>query len=461
MKKENKIIMNIVEKIKLFFSKGHERTLKAKKNILAIFIIKFLTIFSNMALVPITLNYLNPTKYGIWITLSSIVGWFTLFDIGLGNGFKNRFAEAVAGGDNNSAKEYVSTTYVLIGIISLIILILVLFINPHLNWARILNAPTELNNELTILALIVFSFFCIRLIVKLIGTILIAEQKPSYERLLKLIGSLLSLLIVFLLTKLSEENLIYLGTAISASPVIVLIFASFILFSNKYKNIRPSINNVNFVHTRKLMGLGIKFFIIQITGIIIYQSANIIISHLFGPAEVAPYNIAYKYFNIINLIMGIILTPYWVAFTDAYTVKDISWIRNTVKKLNMTWLALTLFGLVMLLTSNFIFKIWIGNTVKIPFLLSLVMFLHFTIFSYGAIYIMFLNGTGKIKLQMYFGFFASILYVPLAIILTKYFNFGITGIVVAMIIVNIYGPIIAPIQYRRIIAGKSKGILNK
>ena len=64
--------------------RGHEATIKAKKNIAAAFFIKGLNIAIGLMLVPLTINYLNPTKYGIWITLSSIIGWFSFFDIGLG-----------------------------------------------------------------------------------------------------------------------------------------------------------------------------------------------------------------------------------------------------------------------------------------------------------------------------------------------------------------------------------------
>lgn len=75
-----------------FFTKGHERSIKAKKNILASFIIKGLSIAISLVLVPLTINYINPTQYGIWLTLSSIVAWFSFFDIGLTQGLRNKFA---------------------------------------------------------------------------------------------------------------------------------------------------------------------------------------------------------------------------------------------------------------------------------------------------------------------------------------------------------------------------------
>ena len=107
----------LINYIRHFFTKGHERTLKAKKNILASFIIKGLNIAIGLVLVPLTIHYLNPTKYGIWITLSSIIGWFGFFDIGLGHGLRNRFAEALAKGEHALAKTYVSTTYAILTIV--------------------------------------------------------------------------------------------------------------------------------------------------------------------------------------------------------------------------------------------------------------------------------------------------------------------------------------------------------
>src|SRR5665647_3802680 len=106
-----------------FFTKGQDRSIKIKKNILASFVIKGLSIAISLVLVPLTINYVNPTQYGIWLTLSSIVAWFSFFDIGFGNGLRNKFAESKATGNTEKAKIYVSTTYAILCIIIGIVLI--------------------------------------------------------------------------------------------------------------------------------------------------------------------------------------------------------------------------------------------------------------------------------------------------------------------------------------------------
>jgi Na+-driven multidrug efflux pump len=140
--------------------------------------------------VPLTIDYVNPSRYGIWLTLSSIISWFGFFDIGLGNGLRNKLAEAIAKGQEESARIYVSTTYAVICIIVGILLILFLCINHFINWAKILNTSQEMADELSILAVIVFVFFCLRFVFQLLNTVLTANQEPAKASFFDFLGSL-------------------------------------------------------------------------------------------------------------------------------------------------------------------------------------------------------------------------------------------------------------------------------
>jgi O-antigen/teichoic acid export membrane protein len=124
----------ILNRIKSSFTSGHERSIKAKKNILASLVIRGCSIAISLVLVPLTINYINTSRYGIWLTLSSIVAWLSFFDIGLTQGLRNKFAEAKARGDDALAQIYVSTTYALLAIIFCAIW-LPLCANNFLNWS--------------------------------------------------------------------------------------------------------------------------------------------------------------------------------------------------------------------------------------------------------------------------------------------------------------------------------------
>ncbi|MEX2592069.1 MAG: polysaccharide biosynthesis protein [Anditalea sp.] len=430
-------------------NKGHKRSVKAKKNILGSFVIKGGSIAISLILVPLTINYVNPTSYGIWLTLSSMVGWFSFFDIGFGHGLRNKFAASIAKGEFQLAREYISTTYAILSLIIGGILLLFFFINPFLEWASILNTPSNMSDELRVLALIVFTFFCLQFVLKLITTVLTANQEPAKASFFNFLGSLFSLMVIFILTKTTEGNLIYLGAALSFTPVLVLSASSIWFYAHDYRKYSPSIKLVRFGLAGNLMNLGIKFFVIQIGALVLFSTNNIIITQLFGPSQVTPFNIAYKLFSVVTMGFGIIATPLWSAFTDAYVREEFGWIKNTLSKMKKIWLWAIVASGGMLVCSPFLYKIWIGDGVDVPYGLSLAMSFFVIASIWQTIHVFFLNGIGKIKMQLYLVSASALLNIPMAIYLGK--AFGLVGITLASTLLFTVMGIIFSIQTHKIL----------
>ena len=139
--------MNIIYHFRKFFD-GNQRTVLLKKNIIGSVILKGISMIISFFIVPITINFVNPTQYGIWLTLSSLMSWFYFFDIGLTHGFRNRFAEAKANDDIKLARIYVSTTYATLFLLCILMWIIVLPVNSIINWSEILNIDSGYREEL-------------------------------------------------------------------------------------------------------------------------------------------------------------------------------------------------------------------------------------------------------------------------------------------------------------------------
>ena len=247
-----------------YFKEGDVRSTKIKRNILATFIIKGLGILVGLIVVPLTIHYINPTRYGIWITLSSMMAWFGYFDIGLGNGLRNRFAEAVAAGEYKLARTYISTSYAILSIFIGVILVLFFCINLFLNWSRILNTSADMETELFYLVNIVFILFCIQFVLQLITSVYIADQKPAKASLFQFSYNVVILLVIYILTKTTTGSLLKLGVTLSLTPVIVYIISSILVYKTEYKIYAPSFKFIQFKYAKDLLNLGIQFFIIQV-----------------------------------------------------------------------------------------------------------------------------------------------------------------------------------------------------
>ena len=430
-------------------------------HVLISFVFKGGSILANFLLVPLTMTYLDTENYGIWLTLSSFIAWFSFFDIGLGNGLRNKFAEAKAKGDMTSARGYVSSAYFTIGSVSLCLILLFFTFNLFIDWTKVFNVSSKLQKDLSILMPIVFGFFGLQLVVKLVSTIYTADQHHSIEGKINFIIQAGSLLLIWIMAKTSESSLLIFGIIFSAFPVLILVIISFFAFNNRYKDFKPNINFWKKEYLKDIFGLGMKFFIIQIAGVILFSTDNIIITQLYGPKEVVPYNIAYKYFSVVNMGLSLVLTPYWSSVTEAYTKKDFVWIKKSMRNLLRISFSSNVVILFLVITSTFFYKLWIGNKVSIPLSLTIYMAIYFSLTNFYAPFTYFINGTGKVKIQMYSILFTSILNIPLAIFLAKNLGMGVSGVIVSTILCLVPHVIISPIQYSKIIKNKAYGIWSK
>ena len=443
------------------FFKGNQRTVKAKINIAYSFIIKGLSILVSLALVPLVLDYIDDERYGIWLTISSIITWFAFFDIGLGNGMRNKLSEAIAKNDFELARTYVSTTYVLLSGIFGIVLVLFFVINPLLNWQNILNTKSIESAELSVVVLIVFTFFVLNLLFKLIGKVFLADQRPAIQSTFDLIGKMLILLIIYILTILTEGSLLNLALVLSVVPVAVLIVVSIFFFTRDYKKYAPSIKYVDLSKSKDLIGLSVKFFIIQIAVIILFTTDNIIISQLYSPKEVTPYNISRKYFGIAQMIFSIIIIPFWSASTEAFVKNDYSWIKKIIKKLFFIWLLFLIIIVLMYIFSGYFFKIWIGDRVIISSDLSLGWALFISVNLFGALISQFINGSGKIKISILTAIVNILINIPLSVFLARNLNMGLFGVILATTICISISIVIRTIQLNKIINNKDYGIWSQ
>jgi O-antigen/teichoic acid export membrane protein len=439
--------------------KGDSRTVKAKKNILASVVLKGIDSLTYLLLVPVTLGYLNPYEYGIWLTLSSILVWINSFDIGLGNGMRNKLAEAHAKGEKNLGRIYVSTTFIMLCGLMSVLIIVGNTVRPLIDWYSILNTTSDAVPHLEKIVYVAFTIFCLNFIFKFIGNVYLAMQLPAVNNAITTCGHVLALVIIYTLTKTTSGNLLYVAIAYSASPLFVYLLMYPITFKVVFPWLLPSVKCFHKRYLKDLFNIGIQFFLLQLSGILLFAFANLLISHQFGPQEVTPYNIAYRYFSVLPMAMAIILSPMWSASTDAYAKGDVAWIRRTMRSIHKILLVAYVAILLMIIASNFVYRIWVGSDIEIPTTLSIAIGIYIAILISSLSYSNFLNGLGKLRLQTINTVTVAILFYPLCTFLGH--KIGIVGIVAGMCLLHLSGLLLNKIQFDKVIAGTAKGIWNK
>lgn len=435
------------------------RTKNSIKNSAVMLLVKGVSITIGFLYVPLLLGQLDTVNYGIWLTLTSIVSWCSFLDIGLGHGLRNNLAKAIANNDTVLAKKLVGTSYFLLSCIVFVIAIIIGIVFPQFNWSRILNAPLDINNELTILSIVTILCFLFTFVLRLINSVLFAIQKPALSSFVEVSSQLVAFLVVaFMAYSNTHWSLLQYGCVISVIPVIVAFVYTIYLFSTKLKNLKFQLSDIDLSLSKQLFSLGLKFFVIQITAIMLFQTNNFILTHIVGPQAVTEYNISYKYIGVISMLFGIVNAPLWSATTDAFYRKDYKWIESTMHKMKKVFCCFVVLGIITVAISGIVYKIWLGGKMESDYLLQIMILIYYTLGMWCGIQCNVINGTGKVKLQFYFTSIEALCHIPLALVLGNLF--GIYGVLLSMIIMTAINAIWEPIQVKKILNNKATGLWN-
>ena len=428
----------------------------AKKNVLASMLIKVADTIIYLLLVPLTLGYLNAYEYGIWLTLSSILAWINSFDIGLGNGLRNKLGTAMAQNDRESARGYVSTAFFMLLILSVGIFIAFSLLMNVLDWYSILNVDPKTVGNLKEVVLASFLFFCLSFLFKFVGNVYQGLQLPAVNNMIGLGAHLFSFIIIYILRLTIPASLFWVVVVYSAAFPAVYFLCYPVTFFKLYPYLAPSFRYFRKEYLKDLFSLSISFFVIQVMAMVLFSMSNVIISNLFGPEQVTPYNIAFKYFSFISIFFGFLLAPIWSATTDAYARNDLLWIGASINKILKILAYVAILVVIMVICSNVVYKLWVGDSVIIPIEMSFLMGIYVLLIQYSSCFSSILNGMGKLKLQAINIIVVAILFYPLCSILGR--SMGVNGIIVAMILVNVSGAIMNTIQLRKLLNGTARGI---
>jgi O-antigen/teichoic acid export membrane protein len=437
------------------------RNIIQKKNILFGVTFKGISIFLNFLVVPILILFLGKIEYGVWITIFSIVNWIFTFDLGIGQGLRNKLTEALSVNDNLKASQIISTSYIFISIFSLVILLIGIGFIYFVNFQDLLNYKGKSNLYLENFVFLSLFFTIVNFTLSLYKNLYLAVHKSFMVELINVFFQTFYLIVILIWLHFNlEKSLINLILIFGVINFIVSVIATFVFFKIQEK-VSFSFINFNLKEGRLLFKLGGKFFIINISLLVILSTDNIIISNLLGPSFVTDYFTIQKVFQVLIVVFTVVLSSSWGLYSEALTNKDFNWIKGNLKKMNIYFLGILIFGVFIFYFIEDILNIWIGeDLVIIPKGLAFCNLLYTFIFCFTNIYMFFINASNKINLQMYLYIFGALINIPLSIFLVRLLGSS-TGVIMSTLLCFLPLLIIMPIQSNKIIKNLEKESLKK
>ncbi|ELA8120762.1 polysaccharide biosynthesis C-terminal domain-containing protein [Vibrio parahaemolyticus] len=402
---------------------------------------------ASFGIYPVLYGYLDEHVLGVWLTLMSVASWIMIFDVGVGNGLRNKIAPLIDSGDVEKTQNYISSTYFFFFLFLFFLCLILLFcVNQFFNVYVLFNAEEYLVPDLMLSFLLLVITIFSNLFFSLNFSVANAFQNSSFLNFRNALFNVLLLGSLFFTSLYSNDkgSLLDVTILFFLANIVINLFTTIHLFLS-ISEIRPSIKYIRFFYFKDNLKVGSQFFIINLTSIVLFSSDTFLISHLFEPKEVTSYSVTIKAFTVFLMIMWIYLGPLWSAYTVKWNKEDYNWVFN---KLNQS-IKLSFFICSVMLGFSLIFNkvlyLWIGDDSLYNSKLVLSIFLLIGLRIWSGNFSTLLNGLGVVKVQMYCSIFSIILNIPISIILVKNYNFGIEGIaigtVLSLAIFSIIGPI--------------------
>ena len=399
------------------------------------FLFRFAGVLISFFSVPILIKYLGKESYGFWITISSVISWFLIFDFGFGNGLRNFLTKFLSQADNSNSRSVIISSYIIVIFISFLIFIIGCISLNFIDLSTVFNIHFLTNSEIKYLLIILLSGVCILFVLQLCQSLFYSIQEPSKVNLIRTLKQLFIFLIIILLTSTDNifKNLFYITIINSSIPLIILFVFTFYFFYNN-RGLIPKISDINLEIGRQVMSLGINMFILRLSSIFLLSILPFMFTRYIGPEMTAYYHICFKYFSIIKIAMAIILSPYWSAVTLKFENFQYSWIRKYLFKTFKFSILGCILIFIMLLFFNKIIVIWIGDTIQINYSIALWVSIFIGVFIITEPFILFINGIGKIKIQVVYSLFIIFFTVPLSLLFFYFTNLGFISFLLTPII---------------------------
>jgi O-antigen/teichoic acid export membrane protein len=342
-------------------SRGGERYRRAGITASSSFVTKALNVLISFLSVPLTVHYLGAERYGVWLTISSLLTWMSMTDFGLaGNALINVLAEASGQEDREGAQHYSASCFWALTGVGVVTGIAALASFRFIPWRSVFQVSAATStHELQLACALTLGFLVLNFPLSMQQSIYSAYQDGYLANMWGIAANSLALLALVVVSR-SHGGLPQLVLALSGTRAAVGIANYFFLF-RRYYWLKPSPFAVRWACVKRLFSLGSKYLVTQLASLGIYQSQPIIITQMMGPKYVVIFVVAYKIIALPMDLAYMATAPFISAFGEAKARMEWGWIKDAYMKANRASL---MFGLpilaVLALFAKPIIRVWAG-----------------------------------------------------------------------------------------------------
>jgi O-antigen/teichoic acid export membrane protein len=315
----------------------------------------------NAISLPIAVRYLGAVQFGIWATITTTLSLLLVLDLGIANTLTNLISEAYAREDRDLAGQYATTAFWLIMLVAAGLGLIGLLAWPFLRWDVVFHVDPASRGVVSRAVAVAYAVFLFGMPAGLAAKMLGGYQELRAANLFAAAGSVGSLFGVIATVHLHGglESLV----GVSSGAMIVSSGVCLLWLWTRHKPwLAPWPRNLSRSVSRRLMHSGSEFFVIQLAGLLAFNSDNLVIAHYAGPAEVTPYTVTWRLVSYAAALQTIMIPALWPAYAEAFVRGDLDWVRKTFRRVMILTMGVALACcIVFFFWGKALIKLWAGT----------------------------------------------------------------------------------------------------
>ena len=394
---------------------------------------KGVVLLVNVVSIPIMVRYLGAESFGVWVTISTALSMFLVLDLGVANALTNFISEAYARDDREYAGTCGTTALGVMIAIALLLGGIAWWIWPALHWGRLFHLSSSAEAPTVGRAVAVaLAIFLLGLPAGLATKILGGYQELRAANIFVTAGSLCNLASLVILVRL-HAGLVALVTASSAALVGANLLCLLWIWCVHKPWLMPRLHHLDGGVARSMMQSGGEFFVLQIAGLIAFNSDNLVVTHFLGPAQVASYSVAWRLTSYAAIAQTLIVPALWPAFSEAFARGDLKWVRRMFRRTMWATMSIALgCSVLFALAGRWIIRVWASQAAVPTEGLMLLMCVWVLISTFMNNTATVLVAKGKTRLIAWCGLASAAMNLALSIIWVQ--RIGAPGVILGTIV---------------------------
>lgn len=400
--------------------------------------------------VPLLLQLLGTHDYGIWVTLTSLIAFISLLDLGVGNSMRNSVASMSPTGADAVRLEFIGF-FRLLCAVALLALAGFALMAPHLDLAEGHQGAVWL----------LYGPLLMLLPLLLGSSVLKGARATGTQSVLQSASTWCFFgFIVLLAWRHHTPAIVDLAIAWTLCYVagLLVIFAL-------------ALRTLQLPATRLLQGplmslptgrlrIGLEFLVLQLSSLVLYSLGNMLVFHHLGATEVARYDTVNKIFQVGLSFYTIVIGVMWSEIAKFRAAGDAAALTRTLWRLTAIAGAFSMISLAGAFLVPELIGLWVGHRVQVTRVEALAIAGLVSVQSLGYVGAVFMNAFEKIRLQIAMAIVSISLMVPLTSLFVHK-SMGISSVPLAAMLLTMLPMLICNLYAIKLIRDvKSSGLFH-